>query len=559
MTRTAAAPLPAPAQSALVNTLPTRKACGACHDDIDWSKPYTSNLQTMGADKGNETCALSGCHTASGTALSVEDAHRHPMVNPAWGAGVNFVVTSVTDVGGNANGKFDAGEKIGFTFRVENNAGAPVNASLLSRIEIVISGPTTNPQVLNYKRVAPAYFVGAGPYTANMPENLYYEPAGTSTAALETFTTLQAPHWNVSGAATTLRLRTGTGAGSTLAAATKVTQNYLDVAPGAGALFAKDNYIVVDDAMPGAREYMLVQWVQGDRLWFGSRFRDGTYKPNLLKAHAAGGTVDIATTTSIPGSSWSLNAATGVVTEIVEFGAGEVLASYVSDFIVPSVYPGALDDSPVNGQDWADWTGLSVLDGTYTFDIHGGRSVTYTQSGQTTSYTDGAPPTIVHMLFGSATSVVLPTRIAGPATCYACHDDIAFHGSSRRGVEACLSCHGTSGAENTLLYENPTTGNPFGTTVEFRSFLHRAHKEVFPSFVGGASNCVLCHGEGNTAWSDVTPRSHPAETMKSRGWMVGCLGCHDTLGAQAHADTNTAPDGTEACIVCHGEGKPRAT
>ena len=43
-------------------------------------------------------------------------------------------------------------------------------------------------------------------------------------------------------------------------------------------------------------------------------------------------------------------------------------------------YPGALDDSPVNGQDWGDWTGLPILDGTYVLDMHGARSLTVTRA-----------------------------------------------------------------------------------------------------------------------------------------------------------------------------------
>ena len=32
-----------------------------------------------------------------------------------------------------------------------------------------------------------------------------------------------------------------------------------------------------------------------------------------------------------------------------------------------------------------------------------------------------------------------------------------------------------------------------------------------------------------------------------------CLTCHDDTAAAAHAATNTAPGGAEACPVCHGE------
>ena len=71
-------------------------------------------------------------------------------------------------------------------------------------------------------------------------------------------------------AATVLLRRTGTGNSTTLDANAPAAQNYIDVAAGTGSLFVKDNYIVIEDAVVGRREYMRVQYVDGDRLWFGA-------------------------------------------------------------------------------------------------------------------------------------------------------------------------------------------------------------------------------------------------------------------------------------------------
>jgi OmcA/MtrC family decaheme c-type cytochrome len=546
-------PLTAPAQGDVIFTNPTRRLCTSCHDDWDPAKPYRSNTSTM--PEQNDDASCKDCHGVSGDPLAVVDAHRHPLVDPALAPGVNFDVTAVTDVGGNANGKFEPGEKVGITFSVKDDAGNAIAASSLSRIEVVISGPTTNPQALNYQRFGQAFFSGTGPYTVNMPAMYFYEPVGSSTAALETFTTANTPHWNVTNALTSLLRRTGTGAGSTLAAAAAVTQNYIDVAPGTGTNFAKDNYIVIDDGNVNLREYLRIQWVDGDRLWFGSQFRTG-YKPNLTKAHATGATVTIATTSTVPTASWTLVGATGVITETVEFGTGEILATYTADWVIPAVYPGALDDSPVNGLNWGDWTGTPLLDGTYLFDMHGARGFTVTAvGGETTSFTEGADATVVPMLFGAATNVETVARIEGASTCYACHDSIQFHGGSRRSWETCISCHGTAGAENTLVYENQSTGNPLGTTVEFRNFLHHAHAEFLPITPGGVMDCASCHGANNTAWQVPADRQRPNQSTPTRSWMIACSSCHESSAERAHIDANTSASGAEACAICHGSGE----
>ncbi len=544
-----AGPLAAPAQGDLIYTQPTRAACSSCHDDWDPNLPYTSNTSTMPVQPDDSACK--NCHRESGTALDVRDAHTHPLKDSTLAAGLHFAISTVTDVGGNGNGKFDAGEKVGITFQVLNDEGTPIAASTLSRIEAVLSGPTENPQMLVNMRFAPAYFTGTGPYTVNMPALYFYEPIGTSTAALETFTT-SSPQWNVTGAATVLLRRTGTGNSTTLDANAPVAQNYIDVAAGTGSLFVKDNYIVIEDAVVGRREYMRVQYVDGDRLWFGNQFRT-TYKPGLKVAHAAGSTVAVATTASIAAANYSVDGLTGLITELTEFGSGEILANYTGDFVVPSVYPGALMESPTLGEDWGDWLGLPVLSGTYTFDLHGARQFVTTRSGENTTYTEGADATYQRVLFGDATEIAVTERVVGQDACNTCHENIQFHGGSRRGFNVCIQCHGTAGAELGPVYENPTTGH-YGDSVEFRNFLHNAHKEVFPDMPGGVKDCTKCHGADNTAWTLPAERLHPQQTVPTRSWRAACGSCHDSAAQLAHIDANTSPSGAEACTICHGEG-----
>jgi hypothetical protein len=540
-------PLPAPAQGDLIYSQPTIAACQSCHDDWVPDHLYIANGQTMPIQIDNAACK--NCHRVSGTPLDVVDAHRHPLVDPDIAKGLIFEVLSIHDVGGTANGKFEPGEKVEITFQAKDNAGTPVAANTLSRIEPILSGPTDNPQLINYQRVAPAYFSGNGPYTFNMPDVYWYEPVGTSIAGLQMFATARAPHWNVSGATTSLLRVTSLGNSSTLAAPSRITDNYVDVFPGTGTRFLAGQYIVIDDANPAMREFMQIQYVDTDRLWFGSRFRTSP-KPNLTKAHGVTATVQVVSTTAVPTNSYTLDKVTGVISETneVTFGEGEILCTYTSDFVVPSIYPGALEDTPVHGEDWGDWTGLPLLDGTYKLDIHGARQIPVTPYTETTTYTEGADSTVTKLLFGAATTVEDVVRI-DPQACYGCHQNLQFHGGSRRSVEACLQCHGSAGTENSPPYVG---SNPFGTAAEFRVIIHSLHKDVFPAMPGGVQDCAKCHGQ-NTAWTLPAERLHPAQTYRTRSWFVACSACHDSPAATAHMDVNTNLGGAEACEICHGE------
>jgi OmcA/MtrC family decaheme c-type cytochrome len=542
-------PLTAPAQSDLIYSQPTRRACGACHDDVVWDRPYVSNWQTMPPQPDDSNCRV--CHNPA----DLRAAHTHPLVNPALAAGVHFDITSVTDVG-NGNGRFEAGEKVRITFSVKNDAGDPIAASGLSRIEAVLNGPTINPQMIDYQRLPMAAFTGNGPYTFNLPALVFLEPIGTSTAALDTFATAQAPHWNVTTGAqtapTTLLRRTGTGASTTLAITAAPTQNYIDVVSATG--FANTNYVVIDDTVAGTREYMRVQWVDGNRLWFGSQSRQD-YKPTLLRAHAIGAAVQLVNTAAVPVASYTLDATAGVITETTEFGAGEILANYMTDFVIPTLYPGALNDSPGVDQSMGDWTGLPLLDGTYTLDLHGARTFTVSVALENTSYTEGAQQALEHLQFGAATEEVLVNRINGADTCYACHNDIQFHGGSRRGALTCLMCHGTAGMEDGPQYVNHTAAATPGATVEFRNMLHEVHHVgTFPA-AGLTANCKKCHGDSNTAWVTPADRTHPAQTVPTRSWRVACGSCHNEPAPIAHMDANTSPSGYEACAICHTDNR----
>jgi OmcA/MtrC family decaheme c-type cytochrome len=571
-------PLPAPAQGELAYVQPSRSACASCHDDWDPELPYTANGATMPGGLDNSTCRL--CHRESGTPLDVRDAHLHPLRDASRTPGLHFDVSAITDVG-NGNGRFETGEKVQLTLRIRNDANADVPATALSTINAVINGPTGNPNLVHYVRIY-ASGMGSGPeYTFFLPQLVYYESVGNSNNTLQNFATARAPHRAVANTPMTLLRVTGTTAATTLALPAPALQNYIDVANGTGASFATGAYILIDDANPGIREFLRVQRVEGDRLWFSSLYSPN-YAPGLRVAHAAGASVQRLSTAAVPSSSYNLDTTNGTFVETTEFGDGELLASYTTDFVVPEHYPGAFNESPALGEDWGKWTGLPLLSGTYQVGIWGARQFTVSVGDSTTTYTEGSQPSVHPVLFGTATEVEVIDRIDDVQGCYRCHEDIQFHGGSRRGYDTCALCHTLAGAEDAATYIYPSGEASPGVTIDFRTMLHKIHhgKQLdagasyrvagfggtghsyenvgFPVMPGGTQQCAVCHGNDNTAWVTPAPRNHPQAAAPTRTWRATCGSCHDSSAAQAHIEVTTSASGAESCAICHGNGRDHA-
>ena len=151
------------------------------------------------------------------------------------------------------------------------------------------------------------------------------------------------------------------------------------------------------------------------------------------------------------------------------------------------------------------------------------------------------------VLVGSATTLE-PREVIDESGCENCHTVIEFHGSGRIGVNYCIMCH-TVGAED------KSTNNPT-TQADFPNMIHKIHGSStldngycfnstcfdvsFPRQDGGVAACTACHGD-NTEWQDPTTR--------------GCITCHDSTDAAAHAAINTNATYGESCAVCHGPGR----
>jgi OmcA/MtrC family decaheme c-type cytochrome len=136
-------PLTPPAQGDIAQTQPSRRACGACHDDVDWTQNYKANQQTMGQQPNDSSCKF--CHAPSGGSLAVADAHLHPINNPAINPGVDFAITSMGG-GSGAGGNFVAGDKPTITFTLKDDSGVDVPLASLDSTSTILVGPTNNYQ-----------------------------------------------------------------------------------------------------------------------------------------------------------------------------------------------------------------------------------------------------------------------------------------------------------------------------------------------------------------------------------------------------------------------------
>lgn len=583
----------------------TTRACIACHDDWDPTKPYAANGQVMPPGLGDDTCTA--CHgetpTNAGAAVNVRKAHTHPLLDtstpPLWGAGagakgLEFNVTAVADVG-DGDGLVEVGEKVEVTVAVVDAAGNLVAAADVRRMEIVVNGPTQNPNLLYMQSFATnppvSSLLGAGPsHTFRLPERIEQEIATMNSSTV--YATARTPHYPATfgtfGATRVWTVPVGGAATSTVATPAAPYQNHLDVASGAA--FAANDVVVVDEGNAAA-EYVTVRAVEGNRLWLSAPL--DTPGASLAKAHAVGAPVLKVTPTLVATTDYVLDASAGTINFAVA-PTDRVLVTYMTDFVVPAKYRGAINNSPSLDPGAAaiderigEWTGKDLVNGTYRIAVYGevafnvdvvvGMTVT-----QRTAYTEGAlGETIKAFRLGSTGALDESDIISNAANCYACHRDLQFHGAHRRGFANCMMCHATSGAEDWPRFKSGLTSPETpGVSIEFRAMLHKVHhgrlladgaayvvagfsgsahtyEEVgFPSFRGETANCASCHGADNEAWFAPTLRAHPSDSTLAPQlvWRFACGSCHDSRVAQAHIRSNAA-DGLEACDVCHGAGK----
>lgn len=580
-------PLAAPEDGELIYAMQSRKACGACHDDVIWTQDYIGDFGLMPAQPDESACQ--DCHAAEPfNPFSPIEAHLHPLRNPTFNTGVVVDLLAVEEAGASdGDGTLDPGEKVELTLAFKDDAGAPLAPASLDEVRIALTGPTGNANLVHVATLPHELLTGPGPVTLRVPETRRLELLGHATAAPgDTFTTAGAPVLDLASAPAVIGLRVGDGAALTLtSAAAERGQNYLDVAAGAG--FAHGDIIAVGDGT-AAEEYAQVGLVDLNRIWLSSP-NTPALKPALELDHPAGTAVrEVVVVLLTEGVHYALDAPSGTVTELTELGAGRaVLASYTTELTVPQRYPGALNDSPDVDENLGQWSDRALVDGTYTLSVWASRPKVFDNFGTPTTYRLTSAAATAEVLVGDALTAEPYALLDDLNACNACHQDIEFHDRHARGLAACLACHGTAGAEDLPRYVAAGAPETPGARVDLRSMVHKIHHArllddpaafelvgagdapypdnfevstfasiLLPAQPGATKNCAACHGADNTAWQTPADALHPdPDAVPVLAWQRTCAACHDAPAQVAHMDAQTSPAGAESCPICHGPGE----
>jgi OmcA/MtrC family decaheme c-type cytochrome len=236
--------------------------------------------------------------------------------------------------------------------------------------------------------------------------------------------------------------------------------------------------------------------------------------------------------------------------------------------------------------------------GTWTIGAEARRMVTLpTIVSKTFTANEASPNSVVP--FAVDNSTVAPRRVAvDNSHCGGCHGefskDFSVHGNLRNQTTYCVVCHNPNQTDAARRKQDPAAVARGDQTasIDFKRLIHQIHtgdqREHKPfliygfgpppagfsitdfadvRFPGDRRDCAKCHRPGTylippypgTALGTLITHLDPATGNEVQDGRLGpirsvCTACHDADVTVAHAETQTAPDGTEACPVCHEEG-----
>ncbi len=208
-------------------------------------------------------------------------------------------------------------------------------------------------------------------------------------------------------------------------------------------------------------------------------------------------------------------------------------------------YTTRVQTSPINGRSATQAAGqnngtfTAVGDGeyTYTFSTRApstiDRSATHTIGAYSSrNLSEFALPNnyddAVFNFVPDGSAVVTTRDVIRTATCNGCHDQMAFHGGSRRSLELCVMCH-------TPQTTDPDTGN----TVDMPVMAHKIHMgRSLPSVVAGGKYQIIGNQQS----------LHDYSTVAFPAGVNNCQACHKENATQKDAWLNPS---RAACGACH--------
>jgi OmcA/MtrC family decaheme c-type cytochrome len=218
------------------------------------------------------------------------------------------------------------------------------------------------------------------------------------------------------------------------------------------------------------------------------------------------------------------------------------------------------------------------------------------------SVSEAAPNPVVTFATDSSPAAMRRQPVVD-ANCTTCHGEFSkgfsIHGNLRNRVEYCVLCHSPNETDFARRGRDPeaVAAGDSNQTIDFKVMIHKIHRgedlaqhpyvlygfgaapENFTAhdfshllYPGNLSNCETCHTEdsytippfpGPGALGALLTAIDPLDGSEVELGRLGpvtsvCTSCHDSDASMAHAFTQTADSGDEACAVCHGEGRPQA-
>jgi OmcA/MtrC family decaheme c-type cytochrome len=189
---------------------------------------------------------------------------------------------------------------------------------------------------------------------------------------------------------------------------------------------------------------------------------------------------------------------------------------------------------------------------THRMGVYGSRNLTEFDLG-----TNYASATFDFVPNGS--KVTVTRDVIRTASCNQCHDNLAFHGGSRQGLDLCIMCH----QPQTI---DPDTGN----TVDMKVMAHKIHMgSQLPSVQAGKPYQIIGFQQAVSDWSTVVLPSDPRRcaechqdqkvtgATQSNAWLTNpnraaCGACHDNVNfATGENHVNLPQVSDDQCSTCH--------